>query len=65
MEEITNALPTIVIGAVLLIIVVLIVRSKIREHKQGGCNCGCPGCNGSCGHSSVLSVDKKETKDET
>lgn len=64
MEWIIDNLTSVITGAILLIIVVLIVRSKIKERKQGGCGCGCPGCTGSCPHSAAASIKTEEIKDE-
>lgn len=43
---------TVVVGIVLLVIVALIVRSMIRDKKNGKLTCGgdCSKCGGRCGH---------------
>ena len=65
MEWIMNAMPSFITGIILLIIIALIIRSKMIERKQGGCNCGCPGCSGKCQHSTVSTITQKETHHET
>lgn len=37
----------ILVGTVLVIMVVVLVRGLINDHKKGGC-AGCSGCGGSC-----------------
>ena len=60
MEWISTNAATIIAAAILLIIIALIIRSKVRERKQGGCGCGCPGCSGSCPHTgSTGSADSR------
>jgi hypothetical protein len=42
---------TLIIGLILLLIVVLIVRSMIRDKKNGKsvqCGCDCKNCSGHC-----------------
>ena len=38
---------TLIVGLIVLAIVVLALRSTIRQSKSGGCS-GCSGCGGSC-----------------
>ena len=38
---------TLIVGLIVLAIVVLALRSSIRQSKSGGCS-GCSGCGGSC-----------------
>ncbi|MBQ7147517.1 MAG: FeoB-associated Cys-rich membrane protein [Pseudobutyrivibrio sp.] len=47
---ITANIGTIVVAAVLLLIVAGVVRSMIKDRKNGcsSCGCGCSGCSGSC-----------------
>ncbi|MGI5958483.1 MAG: FeoB-associated Cys-rich membrane protein [Massiliimalia sp.] len=42
--------PTIIVGIILLLFVVLAVRSIMKNKAKGGC-CGCSGCSGHCGQS--------------
>ncbi len=37
---------SIMLLIVVALIVFFIVRSKIKEKKQGKCSCGCSGCSG-------------------
>ncbi|MCR5738554.1 MAG: FeoB-associated Cys-rich membrane protein [Lachnospiraceae bacterium] len=60
MEQITEILPSVIAGGILAIIIVLIIMSRIRERKHGGCSCGCPGCTGSCPHCSAAGTEHKE-----
>lgn len=62
MEWIMNNLSTIVIGVIFLIIMALVIRSIVKERRQGGCGCGCPGCNGSCPHSAMNHKNAEEMK---
>ncbi len=62
MEWISANIATIVAAAVLFLIVGLIIKSKLKEHKQGGCGCGCPGCTGSCPHTAS---NKNKTEEKT
>jgi hypothetical protein len=39
---------TIVVGGILLVVVVLIIRSLIKNKKNGKSSCGCDGGCGSC-----------------
>lgn len=38
---------TLIVGLIVLAIVVLALRSTIRQSKSGGCS-GCSGCGGGC-----------------
>ena len=60
MDYISGILPSIILGGILVIIIVLIIISKIKERRHGVCGCGCPGCTGSCPHSSVTDIEQKE-----
>lgn len=62
MEWFTANLPTILTGVVLAVIVALIVWSKAKERKRGGCGCGCPGCTGSCAHAAATDRKKEEIR---
>lgn len=64
-EWISANIATIVVAAVLFLIVALIVKSKLKEHKQGGCGCGCPGCTGSCPHTASIGSNKNKTEEKT
>ncbi|MCR5096632.1 MAG: FeoB-associated Cys-rich membrane protein [Erysipelotrichaceae bacterium] len=33
-----------------LLIVAVMIRSLIKEKKEGKCSCGCSSCNGVCSH---------------
>lgn len=52
---------TLIVGGILLLVVTLIIRGIIRDHKMGKHTCGgnCSACHGTCSHS-VCSVEKKE-----
>lgn len=44
---------TVVVGAVVLAVLCLAIRSILKNHKKGGCaacggGCGCGHCAGSC-----------------
>ncbi len=43
-------LASIVLLLVVAAIVFFLVRSKIRQRKQGTCGCGCEGCSGCAAH---------------
>lgn len=45
-EWLMQNLASIVLMFVAALIVFFIVRSKIKEKKQGKCSCGCSGCSG-------------------
>ncbi len=49
---IAENLASIVLLLVVAAIVFFLIRSKIRERKQGtcGCGCGCEGCSGCAAH---------------
>ena len=51
-------LASLVLLLVVATIVFFLVRSKIKQRKQGACGCGCEGCSGCATH-------KKEEKHET
>ena len=52
LEWLSANIGSIIIGAVILVILVLIIRSLLKNKKQGktSCGCGCSSClmNGSC-----------------
>ena len=50
MYWISENLASLVLLLVVAAIVFFLVRSKIKERKQGSCDCGCAGCNGCAGH---------------
>ena len=52
---------TFIIGLALIALVVLIIRSIIKEKKKGGCI----GCSGSCGHCSGHCAPQKREWDGT
>lgn len=56
MGWIIDSISTILVVCVLLFIVVLAIRSIIKDKKNGGCSCGCEGCSG-C-------ISKSEKKNE-
>ena len=39
---------SMVLLLVVAAIVFFLLRSRIREHKQGSCGCGCSGCTKEC-----------------
>ncbi|MGE4549135.1 MAG: FeoB-associated Cys-rich membrane protein [Intestinibacillus sp.] len=43
-------LATVLVGGVVLVLIGFAVRHVIRQHKSGGCSCGCGGCphSGKC-----------------
>ena len=43
-------LASIVLLLVVAAIVFFLIRSKIKERKQGSCGCGCEGCGGCAAH---------------
>lgn len=49
---ITENLASLVLLLVVAAIVFFLVRSKMKERKQGacGCSCGCAGCSGCAAH---------------
>ena len=50
MYWISENLASLVLLLVVAAIVFFLVRSKIKERKQGSCGCGCAGCSGCAGH---------------
>jgi len=38
----------ILVGTILIILIAVLVRGLIQDHKKGGC-AGCSGCAGGCG----------------
>ena len=50
MTWISENLATIVLLLVVAAILFFIVRSKIKQRKQGTCGCGCEGCSGCAAH---------------
>ena len=50
MSWIAENIASIVLLLAVILIVFFLVRSKIKERKQGSCGCGCAGCNGCAGH---------------
>ncbi len=55
-------LATLITGIIVLLIVVLAIRSLIRERRSGKCSCGCSSCSGSCPHCAVFMKNKGEKK---
>ncbi len=45
-ENIASIMLLLVVAA----IVFFLVRSKIKQRKQGSCGCGCEGCRGCTAH---------------
>ena len=46
---VSSIVSTTIVGAVLLVIVALIIRSMWKKKKSGGgCGCGCSGCSEQC-----------------
>ena len=64
MELFEGILSSAVAGGILVVVMAILIRSKIKERKQGGCSFGCPGCNGSCAHSAVSHIEHKEENHE-
>ena len=50
MSWIEENLASLVLLLVVVAIVFFLIRSKLKEHKQGSCSCGCAGCSGCAGH---------------
>jgi len=48
LEFLQKNLATILVGAAVLALVVLVVRHLIKEKKHSACGGGCGGCGGSC-----------------
>lgn len=49
---------SIIVGAVLLGIITIVVRSMILDKKKGKslqCGCDCKNCHGNCGQSNITS----------
>ena len=40
-----NIIGNVVVIAILAAAVALAVRHLWKQHKSGGCGCGCPGCD--------------------
>ncbi|MCD8106521.1 MAG: FeoB-associated Cys-rich membrane protein [Oscillospiraceae bacterium] len=53
MEWLMDNLATIIVGLLLLTAVIFAIYRLIKEHRNGKCSGGCPGCslNGKCPHS--------------
>lgn len=47
---IVENIASLVFLLVVVAIVFFLVRSKLRERKQGSCGCGCSGCSGCAAH---------------
>ena len=54
MENLASIILLLVVAA----IVFFLIRSKIKERKQGACGCGCEGCSG-------CAAQKREERYET
>ncbi|MBR3538503.1 MAG: FeoB-associated Cys-rich membrane protein [Eubacterium sp.] len=63
MDWSSGILPSVILGGILAIMIVRIIMSKLKEHKNGTCGCGCPGCNGSCHPSAAAGREQKEEKE--
>lgn len=50
MNWITENFASIILLLVVAAMVFFLVRSKIKDRKQGKCSCGCEGCNGCTTH---------------
>ena len=50
MSWIEENLASLVLLLVVVAIVFFLIRSKLKERKQGSCSCGCAGCSGCAGH---------------
>ncbi|MBQ9269102.1 MAG: FeoB-associated Cys-rich membrane protein [Oscillospiraceae bacterium] len=50
MPWIVENIASLVFLLVVVAIVFFLVRSKLRERKQGSCGCGCSGCSGCAAH---------------
>ncbi|MBS6444611.1 MAG: FeoB-associated Cys-rich membrane protein [Ruminococcus sp.] len=57
LEFLSNNLSTIVVGAILLGIVILVIKSMRNDKKAGKNSCGC-GCSG-CPNASICHGTKK------
>ncbi len=53
MEWIKDNLATIIVGLLLLTAVIFAIYRLIKEHRNGKCSVGCPGCSiaGKCPYS--------------
>jgi len=47
---IAENLASIVLALVVAAILIFLIRSKVRQRKQGTCGCGCSGCSGCTAH---------------
>ena len=54
---------TIIAGAVVLLIIIVLIRSLLKEKKSGKCSCGCSSCSGKCPHC-ITPVLKKEKEND-
>ena len=54
-------LASLLSGLVVILIVILMIRSLIKEKKTGRCSCGCSSCNNVCTHC-LESADKGDKK---
>ena len=50
MSWIMENFASLVMLFVVIVIVFLLLRSRIKERKQGTCRCGCAGCSGCAAH---------------
>jgi len=51
-DQFQMILPTVVVGGLILLAVVLVVKKMIRDKKNHVCSCsgGCKGCSHNCKH---------------
>ncbi len=40
----------ILVGGIIFILVLLALRSYLKQRKSGGCGCGCEGCEKNCAY---------------
>ena len=52
LQENASAMETVIVGAIVLAVLCLAIRSMIKSHKKGGCSACGGGCGGACGHCS-------------
>ena len=65
-QFITANTGSLIAGAIVVLLLIILLRSTIRSKKNGncGCGCGCSHCSGSCPHFISPAV-RKEEQNET
>lgn len=61
-EWITANTGSLIAGAIVILLLIVLLRSTIRAKRNGdcGCGCGCSHCSGSCPHCVSPAVRKEE-----